>query len=342
MHSIRELAKKSSLEGGDVSLRALAQKYGTGTGSETIAAYLISDHHRRTGRAFGPLGATIGSVKKRPDGSYEQSYELGIAELGDIFQGQTRSITKVKAGVTLAAVKCFDTDDPSGTDEIFVIVSLINVNPNADRTDSLVFTNRMEITKVEEDNVFFEARTLGPETGTAFPGSGIRIHVAIFDHENGDADELRNKIQAFLDEAAKKAAGALAGAAAADDPQLAGAAGDVIDFEVGGVKPFKILTLGLADLITKLLADDLIGEHEFVVPTSVFVEWASSFDEATQSFPTWEASFRGSPDLPSRIRFNWPQKAEDEFMFSGGGGNYKVYFKITPIIVVEPLEPKNP
>ena len=282
----------------------------------------------------------MGGLDKRPDGSYIQGFQLGQIELLG-FTAVPTSVTTIQARVTVSAVKCFGTDDPGGTDETFVIISVVNVNPNNVGADTLVTTMRTEINNnVQAGHVIFQARTVGPELGTAFPSSGLRIHVAIFDHESGDADELRDKIQAVLDEAAKKGAQALAGAAAADDASLAGMPGDVIDFEIAGVKPFKILTGGLASLITGFLKDDLIGEHDFVIPASTMAHWAIVAPDNPEKFPNFEASFRTLPDvLGPSVQFNWPQKVEDEFLFSNGDGSYKIYFTIQPQITTVPVIP---
>lgn len=296
-----------------------------------VVANSIRNFYRRTGGSLGPLGAPVSNIQSRPDGSYVQNYQLGVITL-DNPNATPESFTQYGTSVTISAVKCFGTEDPGGVDEPFVIVSLISVNPNFGGTDTLVLTKRTEILEnVKAGDVIFERRTIGDVIG--FPGSGIRIHVAIFDHEHGDADELRKKINAVLEDVARRGANALAGAAAANDPKLAGAIGDITSFEVGGVKPFSILTAGIADLITDVLADDLIGEYEFFIPAQDIKEWA---DDPAK----YAASLKTSPDLPSRIRYNWPPKAEDEHLFSGGGGSYKIYFNIQGYKIVRSLESK--
>ncbi|AHV95257.1 hypothetical protein [Paenibacillus sabinae] len=279
------------------------------------------------------MGYPIGNVSRRADGKYEQNFQLGVVIL-DNPNALPQSFTKYKASVTLAAVKCFGTEDPGGLftsaeDEPYVIISIISVNPNFGGTDTLVQTTRTEILEhVKAGAVIFENRTIGDIS--AFPGSGIKIHVAIFDHEHGDANALRNKINNVLEDAARKGSGALAAAAAANDPKLAGTVGDITNFEVGGVKPFNILTYGVAGLLTELLADDLIGEHEFYIPAADIVEWSNP--------EKYNSSLRTSPDL---IRFNVPQRPEDEFLFSGGGGSYKIYFRVAGIVEERPLEAKR-
>ncbi|MCB0020115.1 MAG: hypothetical protein KDE09_20130, partial [Anaerolineales bacterium] len=292
----------------------------------------IQRFYRRTGGSLGPLGAPTGGPVKG-NGTTKQDYQLGAIVLNDE-TGALEAYTYYDVEVKLSAAKCFGTEDPGGTDETFLVMSLISVNPNYGGVDKLVHTMRTEIdNNVNAGKVFFQQQTIG--SLRAFPGSGIKIHMAVFDHEHGDADDLRDKINAILEDAANKAAQALAGAAAAGDPRLAGAVGDVTEFEIGGVKPFKILTLGLAGLLADVLADDLVGEHEFYVP-------AQYIKDIAEQAP-FEASFRRHPDvLGTEVQFNWPRTDAEEFLFSGGGGSYKVYFTITPVKSVRPLEPRIP
>ena len=44
-----------------------------------------------------------------------------------------------------------------------------------------------------------------------------------------------------------------------------GTVGDITQFEIGGIRPFDVATLGLAKLLAGLFADDLVGEHTFVI-----------------------------------------------------------------------------
>jgi hypothetical protein len=325
-------------------VRSLVQKYGAESLHGAVAVQRIQDLHRRTGLAYGDLGVPAGPVLRDADGSYNQDYQIGKIHLND-FDGVPSADRKVKVRVSLTAVKCFGTEDPGGSDETFVIISVININANFDGTDKLVTTMRTEIKNgVQGGDVIFEARTVGPEVGLGFPGGGLKINVAIFDHEHGDVDELREKIQAFLEDAARKGSQALAGAAAAGNPSLAGVAGgaqDFMNFEVGGVKPFRLLTLTLSDELAEALADDLVDEHEFVIPAVTLAGWAKQAPDDPDRFPEWERSFRRSADLPRRIQFNWPP-ADDEYLFSGGGGSYKVYLTLTPILTIEPVVPKVP
>ncbi len=296
------------------------------------AAHLIKKTYMRTGGSLGPLGAPVGGLVQSGVNS-TQNFQLGSITLNNE-SGDIGGYTYYDVEVKLSAVKCFGTEDPGGTDETFLVISLISINPNFDGNDKLVYTMRTEIdNNVQSGKVFFKQRTIGKMK--AFPGSGIKIYVAIFDHENGDADDLRDKINAVLEDAANKAAQLIAGAAAAGDQKLAGPIGDITEYEIGGVKPVKIITLTLADLFAKMLSDDMIGENEFIIPAQNILDIVKK--------PSFEASFRRHPDvLGSDVQFNWPRTDAEEFLFSGGGGSYKVYLTITPIESRRPLEPRIP
>jgi hypothetical protein len=297
-----------------------------------ISRALIMHHHLRTGGSLGPLGPPVGGLVQ-DIGSNRQDYQLGSIRLNDA-NGTLEAFTKYDVEVKLSAVKCFGTEDPSGTDEAYLVLSLASINPNFGGVDQLVHTMRTEIiNEVKGGLVFLKHTMIG--TLHAFPGSGIRIYVAVFDHEHGDADDLRDKIHAAVEDAAKKGAQLIAGAAASGNQQLAGPVGDVIEFEVGGVKPFKILSLGLASLLADILGDNKIDEHEFVIPAQNIVDISNP--------AAFQASFRRHPDiLDADVQFNWPRTDADEFLFSGGGGSYKVYFTITPLKIERPLEPRIP
>jgi hypothetical protein len=290
----------------------------------------VQNLYRRTGGSLGPLGAPTGSLH-RVDSSWAQDFTLGQIKLND-FEIDPKAFTFVEAEVKVAAVKCFGTEDPGGTDETYIVISLISVDPNRGAADHLVQTVRTAIdNNVFGGKVFFVNHTIGK---LRVNGGGLSINVVMIDHESGNADDLRNKIAAALDAAANEGARIIAGAAAGGDQRLAGAVGDVTEFDVGGVKPFKILTLGLADIIASALSDDIIGEHTFVIPAQNVTDLL-----AQQAFTN---SFRQTPELGFDIQFNWPPRPQDEFLFSGGGGSYKIYFTITPMGVLVPVEPRIP
>ncbi|HEX6553920.1 MAG TPA: hypothetical protein VF026_14225 [Ktedonobacteraceae bacterium] len=308
------------------------RKFATTSLRDAIAGFKIHDFHRRTGGKFGPLGVSFGSPVKQADGSYIANYQLGTIHLTDL-SAQPSAETSYSADIMIAAVKCFGTQDNDGSDSTYAVISLSCMNPN-NLGENLVQTVR---TKIQDNthagDVIFKSWSL--PKAPAFPaGAGINITVSIWDHESGNADDIRDQIHAVIDDGVKKAANALAGAASADDPSVSGGTiGDITQFEVGGIKPFEILTLGLSTLLAKAFSDDLLNEKTFTIPAANIVELAEQ--------DAFNASIRKSPDLDFDVQYNWPPKPEDEFLFSDGHGSYKIYFLVRGIktTTTEPVIP---
>jgi hypothetical protein len=331
MKSVVEFATRVGFGNHPVSVRSVVRKFAANSLHDAIATHGIKDFHRRTGADFGPLGVPRGGVTKAADGSYQQEMQLGSVHVTD-FSASPLGETEFIAEVTLAGVRCFGTQD-NGPDETYAIISLFSINPNHGGTDKLVKTVRTEIQdNVRPGDTIFKMRTLGDLVPV---GGGIGIHIAIWDHESGDADEIRDKIAAAIEEAAQKGAAALAAGAASDDPAVsAGTIGKVTDFELAGVKPFHLLTLGIAGLISHALADDLVGEQFFFIPA------ANIADLADQT--KFNASIRKSPDLPFDVQLNWPPRPEDEPLFTDGKGTYKAYLLLKGGRTSFPVNPGIP
>lgn len=305
-----------------------ARKFTANSLRDAIAAHSIRDFHRRTGADYGPFGVLLGALTKAADGSYHQQTQLGNIHLADLPLSPSGEI-QYRARVTLSALKCFGTQDRT-TDETYAIISIFAIDPNQGGSTQTIRTEILE--NVHKGDTIFKMRPIGDIIPV---GSGIGIYIAIWDHESGNADEIRDKIAAVIEDGTNKAADAIAGAAGADDPSVsAGDVGKVTEFEVGGIKPVHILTLELADLLAHALADDLIGDHYFFIPAANIVDFADQ--------TKFEASVRKSPDnLDFDVQLNWPPRPEDEPLFTDGHGTYKAYFLIqsAPIIPL-PVLPK--
>lgn len=348
MISLAELAKKCDLP---PDLLSLQNHYGVSSLVEAYAAYLADDLHLRCGGVFGDLGAPIGAVEMQPNGDAIQKFQLGRINIPsaallrplDIAPAAIGATRTIAAQVELQGVHCFGTEDPGGSDEVFAIISVYSINPNGIGEDKLVSTFRTNI----QENVnpglnILTGYTVSGGNAVVFSGSGLRIHVLLMEHEYGDPDELKERIQAALEAGARKGAEMLAKQPLAG---VGGAAQDFIDLDIGGFKPFKALLGGVSSVLADWLGDDLIGGHEFVIPAAVFAEWASQRTEINGSvhYPRWEDSFKKSSPPPNLyIPINWP-RANDEPLFNLGGGTYKVYFKITPVFIEIPVAPNvNP
>jgi hypothetical protein len=325
---IVELGGQTHLSGsvlqGMSNLELVLEGLGLTPGEDAVAARLMARFYRGTGSAFGPLGTPQNAPHRNAQTGYVQDFQLGSLHLNDI-NGKVKGETKYEADVTLAAVQCFGTQDNS-TDETYVVMSLLTIDPNNPGIPVQTQRTIIQDGVKSGDTIFKNAIRMRQRfSGT----SGLMVHLAVWDHESGDQDKLRDDINRVLQDGASKAASALAGG---DLAGQGGFVGDIINFEVGGVKPFKVVTLGLAGLLANALADDLIGEHVYVIPPGNIVDLADQ-DNFTRSIrPTGDA-------LDFDVQFNWPPRPEDEFVFTDGDGTYKVYLRIAGITVNEPVVP---
>jgi hypothetical protein len=316
----------SSLQGLS-NLELVLEGLGLTPSEDVTAARLMSQFYRGTGSAFGPFGTPLSAPHRNSQRGYVQDFQLGTLHLDNI-NGKVEGEVTYEADVTLAAVQCFGTQDNS-TDETYVVMSLLTIDPN--NPGIPVQTQRTMIQDgVESGSTIFKnaIRMRQRFSGT----SGLMVHLAVWDHESGDQDKLRDDINRVLQDGASKAASALAGG---DLSGQSGFAGDIINFEVGGVKPFKVLTLGLAGLLASALADDLIGEHVYVIPPGNIVDLADQGNFTRSIRPTGDA-------LDFDVQFNWPPRPENEFVFTDGSGTYKVYLRIAGVKTFIPEVPNIP
>lgn len=111
---------------------------------------------------------------------------------------------------------------------------------------------------------------------------------------------------------------------------------------VSGFKPFEAFLGWASDALADLFGDNLIGEHDFIIPAEVFQDWTSEeieTDEGEIRYPRLDKSFKEGARPPnSQLQINWP-KANNEPLFNEGGATYKVYFQIIPTELKRPLVP---
>jgi hypothetical protein len=313
---------------GQKSLSALAKKYGQNSLGFATAEYLIRDFHKRMGGNFGQLGTIGFETRYHPETGYQRNTQLGLVTLSDVSSLPT-GITNWVSNVTLAGIHCFSAQDIE-TDELFAVISLITYNPTAG-PNQLVSTMRLPVTDVKSRQTIFENVNIGD---VQVSGSGIIIHVSLWDHESGDVEEIKQKVAAVIEEATKKAQKAIAAGALGDDPAVtAGQVGDVTEWEIAGVKPFHILSVGLAGVIAEGLADDMLGDVSFYVPSSNLIEFDSESD-------FYKNSLRTNEFLPFDSKANWPPKDSENKPFNAKDpALYYAWFKITTVSRTVPLDP---
>jgi len=245
-----------------------------------------------------------------------QNYDLGKITIKGIDVDNPCDAIKFYRCQVRMWIHCFAAEDVS-TDEFYAIASLIAVNPT--NAGNLSHTMRTPIVDTQSHDNPVEGYDLGV---VPLVGSGIRVYVCMWDKESGDPDEVRDKIAAVIEDAANKAAKAIAGGAIEDDPSVTGGTvGDITEFEVGGVKPFHIITLKLAEVIAQGLSDDLIGEKFFDIPISNLIQFGNP--------QFYQSSTRQEPGFPFDAQINWPPHANEPEPFTKGGALYRAVFQIS-------------
>ncbi|ANK90592.1 hypothetical protein AMK01_CH01084 [Rhizobium sp. N6212] len=323
MRSLRTVLEAAC--SGEKSLASLSHKYGRKSLSYSVAEHYIRDRYRIQGGKFGQLGES-GEVQHDPERGYWMDTQLGTLTLHTL-SGECEPLRYYTSTITLSGIHCFAAQDDV-TDELFAVISLINVNPTASGVDQLVKTFRTPIVEIESGETAFQNVTLG---NVPLVGTGIRVHISLWDHESGDADEIRDQIAAVIEDAAKKGQQAIVGGALGSDAAVtAGKVGDVTEFEIGGVKPFHILSLGIAGLIANALADDLLGDNTFWVPAQNLKNFADP--------NLYANSIRYDPAMGGDIPLNWPPPGIEK-PFNKKGALYKAFFKITTTESVTPCDP---
>lgn len=138
------------------------------------------------------------------------------------------------------------------------------------------------------------------------------------EHEHGDEEDLRRKI----DEKGQKLANELIDAAA-----MLGGLGINEQMKEQAMDSEILSTLGdlSVDLLANLLKNDKIDEKTRQLPGSLLKQWAEDPEAYKNSAVVHE-------NMPAHVKTNFPREGihDMHWLFSGGGGAYKVFLRVTP------------
>ena len=306
------------------SLRAILGRFSSHTAGAALSAAAIEAFHRSAGAKFGRAGPKTSPLESDGHG-WVQPCQLTSIRIKDL-DSPALPDGELIANVRLTGLKCFGTYSDLKDDSTYAVISLISMDPGHEGADRVVKTMRTDIVDGVKASAFlFREIDLGNVSVT---GSGIVIHVAVWRHVDGNADDIRDKIAAALNDVVNKGVSAIAGDVAGDSGATSGAVGNITDFSVGGVKPIQLLTLGLAGLIASFFADELIGEKVYVLPAEKLLVFADP--------KAWPGTLRTDVQsvLAPDARVNWPPSVDQEQMFDGGGASYKPFFLIDCTVAV--------
>jgi hypothetical protein len=293
-----------------------------------IAAIDIAGEYRRRGdnTPNSALGAPVSQVFQTADGNYKRDYQFGSI-IKPLSINLPRTETRYFADIFIAAVKCFGTEDPGGVfsggegeDEPYLIITTINpAHAWLDQAEgNVVKTWRSPIFEgIAKGEIFGQEQEVFKNL--AIGRHGISLKITLLDHEYGDADELRKKIEEKGRQLAQETlsvASALAGVNI--DEALSEQA---MNSEIG-----KLIQDITFDVITDILKDDKIDEKTWRLDGTMLKDWVDTGFTANSDvqYPPEE--------LPSNIKTNFPRENifDTIWLFSGGGGSYKVYLRVIP------------
>ncbi|MES5957149.1 hypothetical protein QCI42_27935 [Bacillus fungorum] len=271
---------------------------------------------------YGALGIPIGDIIRERSGVYSQEYEYGKILTGKIEVPPVQHF--YTCDIFLAGIKCFGTDDPGNPlaeaeDEPYVIITTLStasafLDGEEEKISKTVKTKTFtEISKGEvfgQNGLFIGDVPFGPY--------GIMLKIMLLDQEYGDPESIRKEVEIT----AKKAA--------EDVKDLASALAGV---SIDKILPKQVLDNEILDIlgdlslnvISKTFGDDKIDEKTWLIDGSMLREWVDK--------GLTETSGIDHPELTnSNVNTNFPRDNGPSYLFSGGGGSYKIYLRVIPKI----------
>ncbi len=250
-----------------------------------IAAHDIDREHWANGGSRGPLGNPLSDILKN-GGVFVRNFEGEKIEWKNL-EGAT-AYSQYFVRILYKGLHCFGETSGLGSDEPYAVVSAYNP-ASRERVKTIKFG---PYENVEDGTSLPEVEQLWADFA-----SDIAINTVVMEHDAGDHDRIRDKIQ----EALKKAADAAAAAFGVSTPP----------------EWTNTITLGIAEGITSILGlgDDVIGQDTFLIRREELIDLANGQVIELKKF--------GS------IEFNYPVDDATRPPISDNDASYKVYFEVT-------------
>lgn len=276
---------------------------------------------------IGLLGTPLEEVQDHGNGTYSRRFEFGKLSTRDMDPVVTEEV--YVADIDIAAIRCFGTEDPGGLfkpaeDEPYLIITavapanafLAGYQANVVKTwRSQTFSGIRAGEVFATDISVFRNILIGPH--------GISLKLLLMEHEHGSEEDLRRRIEekgAALAREIIDAAAILAGLNLDEQTREQALDSDILD------------TLGdiSVDTLTALLQDDKVDEKTWLVPGATLKTWADDGGAYQRSHVVYP-----NGEIPPYIKTNFPYEGifDRTMLFSGGGGSYKVYLRVTPKII---------
>ena len=273
---------------------------------EIMEASREIERFHRDSKAVLRVGRLTGHPVRSADGTVTRSCSVG--SISKPLNEPPRENSRFKTSVKIAAVRCFGTEDPSGEDEPYLVISIWGFDNVA--ADTLLQTVTVERDNTEESvkagQVFLHGKAVGREI--FFPGEGgLRITVNLHEEEQGNKNEMREKQHQLIQTAIGFGLGKINEAVA-------------VAAELTGIleAATKTVTAGIAEIF----GDDLVASRTFLLDNETAVQIAQD-----------PKPRRTSGSIPG-VKYNFPTFVEDDsaegkgWLFEGGGGSYRVFFTL--------------
>jgi hypothetical protein len=297
VHTLRELARIRHSD----SLRELMA-------ADDATAAIFKFHRESLGVLV--VGSPVGATQQVGDGALLQRFEFG--SILKPLDGPPAYATRYLATINIAAIKCFGTEDPSGTDEPYLVAAVYGIDPLV--KEQAVQTNEIHFGDIEEGSIFAQGRQLTP-LPIFIPGDGnIQVNLSLWDEEVASPSALQETWRDTATAAILAGLTLLNPAVGAAAASLEAAKGVVTDAS-------RELITAVSDFLG--IADDHIGTHEF----SITADFLRRLIADGAGLP------RASPSIPG-IPYNFPELPETEdptghsWLFEDGGGSYRIFLSV--------------
>jgi hypothetical protein len=272
------------------------------------------------------VGASRGPLQHDGGGNFTRSFNFGTIikpanEFPDI--GKRFHVT-----VTLAGVRCFGTDDPSGTDEPYLIATVFAADPREkEKSTETTLIGPDDIGDIGSGQTFAENRDLIVDI--AVPGdSDIAVNLQLFDVET-----ISDPKKAAAEISKLHTATLIAGVATLT--AFVPAAGAIAGGILAGAQAVGLVD-AFSDAIGKTIANAFADDHLGTVDLRITHDFLMTLRDNPRSLDRRSAAIGGEtynfPQLPeddSEAGQSWMFREEDK-------GTYRPFFRV---VLTEPSEP---
>jgi hypothetical protein len=335
MKSLMDLVTTEEIGERPISIKSLLQIHNA---SELSVKSLLASHemlieYKRSPKWVLALGPISGGIMKDDSGSYKIPAKFGflLKPLTDGPEGPTHGPTEARGeyevAVSIAAVKCFGTEDPGllgpAEDEVYGYVTLFALMPG--KQEQVKVTRLKRQNEVKKGDVIYKSEPIG-KVALMSGTTGLKIHMILLEREHLEPqtadDEIFNavrKINAIVGgtataitlKAPNKVTAIIAAASAITAALL----------EIKVVEEFVKL---LNEPLAAIFKDDRIGQKTFNVTPAQLEAWST--DEGYTA-----SKMRAPGVLGPDVAFNFPADIDNpEWLFNEGGSTYKVHFDVHP------------